>query len=504
MAEGRWPVGSKAESVSREMNAVPCEPVKTGDEMMNRFRYLSLALKAIVFMALTVYPHSANAQLPADHNRGQNRPILDGSVESVGGRLQVSLTNTDDARSVSGVARVSLGAGDKQAEVARFEFTLAPKESRLFPLGSRGGPGDHYTLAIYERAGSLIFLKNAPVNRGAISAPIAPPPAPANPAPVATAAKELTIKARLAPERPVQSRGSEIKPPAVVRPILPQVVETKSPAPSRQEVSESEAPAPGKPEVAIARVAPSAKAVRRRQRRAENQSQAVERPGAPQGVESPIFMEAPISDEPGPVVLAFEIAAPSPIINASLSVSAKEFKQRQTVTVEGSANVEFKLPEDFDEPKIAYTLADASGRALARGELGLEDLRQEDSVSVSDVKIDQATYAPGESAHFVVTLEGRSPYGYRLEVTAKDANAETLLNDSRKGIFSKGKSIQEFRVEIPAEAKGIVTIELKAFGNLTRKLFGSVVREIIINDKQSDKTEDRGSKIEDLRIEDRK
>jgi hypothetical protein len=210
-------------------------------------------------------------------------------------------------------------------------------------------------------------------------------------------------------------------------------------------------------------------------------------------------MESPISDEPGPVVLAFEIASPSPIINASLSVSAKEFKQRQAVTVQGSANVEFKLPEDFDEPKINYTLTDASGRALAQGELALDDLRQEDSVTVSDVKIDQETYSPGESAHFVVTLEGRSPFGYRLEVTAKDANTETLLDDSRKGIFSKGKSIQEFRVEIPAEAKGIVTIELKAFGGLTRKLFGQLVREIIVNETQNNKTEDRGSRIEDRR-----
>ena len=392
---------------------------------------------------------------------------------------------------MSGGARISLGAGDKQAEVARFEFTLAPKESRLFPLGSRGAPGDHYTLAIYGQAGALIFLKNAPVNRGAIVAPIAPPPAPANPAPTTTSVKELTVKARLAPERARQSRAGEIKPPTVVRPRTPLDVEIKSPAPSSQrQASETESPALGQPEFAITRI-PSAKALRRRQRRAEHNSQGIEQPGGQQGVESTLFMEAPISDEPGPVVLAFEIASPSPIIKASLSVSAKEFKGRQTVNVQGSANVEFKLPDDFDEPKISYTLADASGRPLAKGELLLEDLRQEDSVSFSEVKIDQPTYSPGESAHFVVSLEGRSPYGYRLEVTARDANTETLLNDSRKGIFSKGKSVQEFRIEIPAEAKGVITIELKAFGYLTGKLFGHLVREIIVNDTKNEKTENR-------------
>src|SRR5262245_28108410 len=484
VAESRWPVGGEAENVSSEA------------KMMKWSRYLLIAL-----VALAACAQIARAQLPADHNRGNNRPIMDGIVESVGGRLQVSLTNTDSARSVSGAARISLGAGDKQAEVARFEFTLAPQESRLFPLGSRGAPGDHYTLAIYGQAGSLIFIKNAPVKPGVIAAPIAPPPAPrpapANPAPTraaTTVVKELTVKARLAPERHGQSGGGEIKPPEVIRPTIPPRAEINSPAaqqPSGQ-VSEHEVPAPEQLKAATARV-PSPKVARRLQRRAENKSQAAERPTAPQNVEAPVSVEAPISDEPGPVVLSFEIASPTPIINASLSVSANEFKQRQAVNVQGSANVEFKLPENFEEPKINYTLTDASGRRLAQGELMLEELRQEDSVSLSDVKTDKETYDPGESAHFIVTLEGRSPYGYLLEVAAKDANAETILKDSRKGVYSKGKAIQEFRVEIPAETKGIVTVEFKAFGILTRKLFGYVMREIIINDTQRDKTEDRGS-----------
>src|SRR5215813_4995700 len=272
---------------------------------MNRFLYLFVALLALAVGAIV------HAQLPADQNRGHNRPVLDGGVESVGGRLQVSLTNTDSADSVSGVARISLGAYDKQAEVARFEFTLAPQESRLFPLGSRGAPGDHYTLAIYERAGSLIFLKNAALKRGDIAAPIAQPPAPSLPPPATAVVKELTVKARLAPDRSSQSRGSEIKPPAVIRPIIPQGIEIKSPTPpGRQQVSETDDPATEEQKFVKTSV-PSPKAARRRQRRAENNSQAVEQPVAPQSVESPVSMEAPISDEPGPVVLAFEITAPA-------------------------------------------------------------------------------------------------------------------------------------------------------------------------------------------------
>lgn len=437
--------------------------------MRNRFLYLFVAL-----LALAAGAQTAQAQSSADQNRGRNRPILDGGVESVEGRLQVSLTNTDDVRSVSGSARISLGASDQQSE--RLEFTLAPQESRLFPLGSRGAPGDHYTLAVYEQAGALIFIKNAPVKRGVVAAPIVTAPAPTIPAsaPDATTAttgvKVLTVKARLAAARPSQSGGDDIKSLAPQQPSQPQIVEAPTPE------------QPSEPQVAKIKK-PSAKRARRGQS-PQIMSPEVERLMLLHSVKAPASIEALAYDEPGPLALIFEISAPAPIINANLSVSANEFKQRQAVIIRGSANVEFKLPEDFEEPKIKYILTDASGRALAQGELILEDLMQEDSVSLSDVKIDKETYDPGESAHFVVTLEGRSPDGYRLEVTAKDANAENLLNDSRNGVYSKGKAIQEFRIEIPAEAKGIITVEFKAFGNLTRKLFGYVVREIVINDTQ--------------------
>ena len=53
--------------------------------MMYRFLYLSVA-----FVALATCAQIARAQPPADPSNGQNRPILDGSVESMGGRLQVS------------------------------------------------------------------------------------------------------------------------------------------------------------------------------------------------------------------------------------------------------------------------------------------------------------------------------------------------------------------------------------------------------------------------------
>src|SRR5262245_51365714 len=268
---------------------------------MNRFLYLLMALAA---GALTVW-----AQTTADHKR----PVVDGIVESVGGRLRVSLTNTDSAREFRGAAQVTIDAPDKQSEVTRFEFTLAPQESRLFPIDSQSAAGAHYTLSIHERTGTLILLKNAPINRSAeAETAAAPPPAPAPPVSKAqTAAKGLTVKARLAAGRPRTSPGAGIKSPAeqlshsqeketnlVVVPAAP----TAAPdAASPEQTSEPQADVIRKQSAKFAR----------RGKSPENKP-----PAAQQSTSSPSGkVEAAISDEPPSMVLAFDITAPSPIIN---------------------------------------------------------------------------------------------------------------------------------------------------------------------------------------------
>ncbi len=457
---------------------------------MNRFLYLLMALAA---GALTVW-----AQTAADHKR----PVLEGSVESVGGRLQVSLTNTDSSREFRGAAQVSIDAPNKQSEVASFEFTLAPQESRLFPIDSQGAAGDQYTLSIHERNGTLILLKNAPINRSAeaswaIVTPQTPkPPAPKTPASTAQpAAKGLTVKARLAAGRPRPSPRAETKTPAEQL-SQPQEKETNIVVVPAAPTAAPDAAAPEQPSEPQADTIkkPSARSARRG-KIDEVKPLAIERPTSKPSDK----VEAPISEESPSMVLAFDITAPSPIINASLSVSAKGFKGRQAITIQRAGSAEFELPDDFNEPKINYTLTDASGKTLIAGEFDFEALRSEDSVRVSEVKFDRESYGPGQSAHLVMTLEGRSPSGYVLEVTAKDENGSFLLNESRKGIFSKGKSFQEFQIEIPAEAHGGIAVEFKASGNLTRKLFDSGTRDLIINDTQDEKTEGRGLKIEGRR-----
>jgi hypothetical protein len=460
---------------------------------MNRFLNL---LTAIVAGALVVCAQTTSDRKP---------PVLEGGVESVGGQFRVSLTNTDVSREFRGSAQVSIGAPDRQSEVARFEFTLAPQESRVFPLDAPGASGDHYTLTIHERAGALVLLKGAPIKRGsdlepaviAITAPAPTDPAPITPVVTAPAvANGLTVKARLAAGRPNQTPGAEIKTPTGFQPPQPKgnganivVVGPPVASPDSQgseQPGEAQAPMIKKPSAKIAR----------RGKIDETRPLPGNQPSLPAAGET----EIPILEEPAFVALAFDITTPAPIINASLSVNSNGFKERQTITIHGAGTAEFKLPEDFNESKINYILADASGKTLITGELDLEALKMEDSVRVSEVKFDQTSYSPGQSAHLVMTLEGRSSSGYLLQVTAKDENGSLLLDDSRRGIYQKGKSIQEFHVEIPAEAQGIVAVEFKALGNLTKKLFDSGSRNIVINNTDNDNVVDRGLKIENRRL----
>jgi hypothetical protein len=447
--------------------------------------WLPIFLAALAAGAMTV-----RAQTSADQNRRNNFPVVEGAVESVGGRLQVSLTNTDGAREFRGAAQVSIDAPGRQSEVTKFEFTLAPQESRRFPLDSQGAAGDHYTLSIHERAGTLILLKNAPINRGGDAEPaVAPPPAPtplaatpsapASPAPAAqTAASGLTVKARLTAGRTRPSPDAERANQSQSREDDIVVV-----APAPPVANEATAPEqPSGPQVAAINKKRSAKFARR------GKSDEIKPPVAQQPTSTPAGeVEKPISDDPTSIALAFDITAPSPIVNAGLSVSANGFNRRQAINIQGAGTAQFDLPDDFNSSKINYTLTDASGKTLIAGEFDFEALRMEDAVRVSEVKFDRESYSPGQSARIVMTLEGRSPYGYLLEVTAKDENGTTLIDESRKGIYSKGKSIQEFQFAIPTEATGAIGVEFKAYGILIKKLFDSGTRDVIIGDNQDNK-----------------
>ncbi len=190
--------------------------------------------------------------------------------------------------------------------------------------------------------------------------------------------------------------------------------------------------------------------------------------------------ELPVEAGENQLLLVLEVSAPSSILEARLNLRAKGFEQSQSLTIQGQARAEFKLPAAFNERKLQYTLTDHADRVLARGEADLEQLAHEDSTTVSEVKLDRPAYTPGEMARVVVMLAGTS--GYRLEFSAKDEQGRELLRDLRQGVNVGGKSSQEFTLELPPAAKSLVFFEFKVYGGQTGTLFDTSQRVIALTE----------------------
>lgn len=194
----------------------------------------------------------------------------------------------------------------------------------------------------------------------------------------------------------------------------------------------------------------------------------------------------PEQDEPPQ--LTFEIESETPIKDAVLILSARDFQRREQFSIDDRASIEFKLPETLSERKLSYVITSATGQKLASGEVDLDQLASSDSVSVSAVSFDQQAYAPGESARAIVDLLGDGQRGYRLEFTVKDGGGKFLLKDERRGSHNAGKSRQEFVIEIPREAQGPIVMDYRAFGGQTGAMFDSGSREIILKAAEENKT----------------
>src|SRR5262249_21215812 len=116
--------------------------------------------------------------------------------------------------------------------------------------------------------------------------------------------------------------------------------------------------------------------------------------------------ELPAPEQVEPFILTFEIESDTPIKDASFTISAKGFQRRQSITIEGRAALEFKLPDALSERKLSYTLTSATGQKLAGGDVDLDQLVASDAVSVGALTFDRSAYAPGELARAVIELQG--------------------------------------------------------------------------------------------------
>ena len=194
----------------------------------------------------------------------------------------------------------------------------------------------------------------------------------------------------------------------------------------------------------------------------------------------------PEQDEPPQLI--FEIESETPVKDAVLTLSARDFQRREQFSIDERASIEFRLPETLSERKLSYIITSAAGQTLAKGDIDLDQLASSDSVSVSEVTLDQSAYEPGGSARAIVDLIGDGQRGYRLEFTVKDGGGKFLLKDERRGSHTAGKSRQVFMIEIPRDAHGPIIVDYRAFGSQTGLMFDSGSREILLKEAEENKT----------------
>jgi hypothetical protein len=182
--------------------------------------------------------------------------------------------------------------------------------------------------------------------------------------------------------------------------------------------------------------------------------------------------------ENDPFKVLFEISSPHPINDASLAIALGEFKDRRAVNLVSDQSIEIKLPDEVNSDRITYRLLARDGRELAKGEVKLENLMAEDYVNVSEIRTDKGDYAFGDIAKITVLLDGRSPHGYRLEVSARDANGAIVFSDQRQCKPDRHEATQEFMIVLPRTGEAPLMFEFKIYDGETGLLFDSGEREI--------------------------
>ena len=182
-------------------------------------------------------------------------------------------------------------------------------------------------------------------------------------------------------------------------------------------------------------------------------------------------------------VLSLDLRTQRPIKDAKIAIAAGKIKANKLVSVYSQAQIEFKLPEQLEAEQISYTMTSKDGRVLAKGELDLQQLMTDGVVVAKDIRTDRSSYSPGESARITLLLEGKSLHGFRLEVSAKDGQSQTIFRDQKTIAADDKADSQEFTISIPANASTPIFFEFKIFDSESGLLFDSGEREIPMNTK---------------------
>ena len=179
----------------------------------------------------------------------------------------------------------------------------------------------------------------------------------------------------------------------------------------------------------------------------------------------------------------FELTALHPIREATMSITIGKHKDRKTVNINRDLAIDFKLPDDLDTERVGYLLTAKDGREIAKGEIQLDQLMAEDYVNVSDVRTDRPSYDYGETAKLTIVLDGKSPHGYRMEVSVHDSSGMVAFTDQRQCKRDKHDATQEFTIILPRSGDPPFTLEFKIYDAETGLLFDSGERDIPINKK---------------------
>lgn len=184
-------------------------------------------------------------------------------------------------------------------------------------------------------------------------------------------------------------------------------------------------------------------------------------------------------------ILSLDLRTQRPIKDAKIAIVAGKIKTNKLISVYSQAQVEFKLPEQLEAEQISYTMTAKDGRVLAKGELDLQQLMTDGVVIAKDIRTDRSSYTPGDNARLTLLLEGKSLNGYRLEVSAKDSQGQTIFHDQKAIAADDKADSQEFTILIPTNASAPISFEFKIFDSESGLLFDSGEREIPMNTKSS-------------------
>ena len=184
-----------------------------------------------------------------------------------------------------------------------------------------------------------------------------------------------------------------------------------------------------------------------------------------------------------PFIIAFELAGQRSLFDATFNVAIGQAKMSKPVSINRQAVVEFNMPAEVGDGKISYTLLRKDGSVAAQGETSLDKLFTEDVVTVSDIRTDKISYTPGETAKLTIVLEGGSKEGYRLEITAHDAQDEQFFTTTLYGKGGERAGEQPLNLSLPTDSKERVVVKFKLFDTVNGALFDSGERELAIREK---------------------